>query len=254
MKFGFMSSVCPPLTVAELIDKAKHYNYKHLELRVEWDHGHGVELDSTPQQLQEARHRFTDSGIELSCIATGVRFIDPDAQNAPNRWICSNGILICPKRWARRIFGFSGIGAGNTCGGVPDFGLGSGRHSCVRWLGWRCGGCTLFGDTRQSYRELRKLRLYTEQEAHRTPLRIGTRHITCDMGNPSMSLMYICAARCGMRMSTSAIVDPCPTQKKIRLHFSQRMDMMGSSLLRSSIRRTQTRCCQRHIELYNALS
>ena len=48
MKFGFMSSVCPPLTMAELIDKAKHYNYEHLELRVEWDHGHGVELDSTP--------------------------------------------------------------------------------------------------------------------------------------------------------------------------------------------------------------
>ena len=80
MRFGFMSSVCPPLTLAELIDKAKHYNYEHLELRVEWDHGHGVELDSTPQQLQEARHRFADSGIELSCIATGVRFIDPEAQ------------------------------------------------------------------------------------------------------------------------------------------------------------------------------
>ena len=80
MKFGFMSSVCPPLTLAELIDKAKHYNYEHLELRVEWDHGHGVELDSTPQQLRDARQRFADSGIELSCIATGVRFIDPDAQ------------------------------------------------------------------------------------------------------------------------------------------------------------------------------
>ena len=72
MKFGFMSSVCPPLTLAELIDKAKHYNYEHLELRVEWDHGHGVELDSTSQQLRDARHRFADSGIELSCIATGV--------------------------------------------------------------------------------------------------------------------------------------------------------------------------------------
>ena len=77
MKFGFMSSVCPPLTMAELIDKAKHYNYEHLELRVEWDHGHGVELDSTPQQLQEARARLADSGIDLSCIATGCRFIDP---------------------------------------------------------------------------------------------------------------------------------------------------------------------------------
>ena len=70
---------CPPLTLAELIDKAKQYGYKHLELRVEWDHGHGVELDSTPQQLRDARAQFVDSGIDLSCIATGVRFIDPDA-------------------------------------------------------------------------------------------------------------------------------------------------------------------------------
>ena len=80
MQFGFMSSVCPPLTLAELIDKAKHYNYEHLELRVEWEHGHGVELDSTAQQLKEARTQLADSGITLSCIATGVRFIDSDAQ------------------------------------------------------------------------------------------------------------------------------------------------------------------------------
>lgn len=80
MQFGFMSSVCPPLTLAELIDKAKHYSYEHLELRVEWDHGHGVELDSTPQQLNDAKDRLADNGITLSCIATGVRFIDPDAQ------------------------------------------------------------------------------------------------------------------------------------------------------------------------------
>ena len=80
MQFGFMSSVCPPLTMAELIAKAKEYNYEHLELRVEWDHAHGVELDSSPQQLDEARSLLDDNDITLSCIATGVRFIDPDPQ------------------------------------------------------------------------------------------------------------------------------------------------------------------------------
>ena len=126
MKFGFMSSVCPPLTLAELIDKAKHYNYEHLELRVEWDHGHGVELDSTPQQLRDARHRFADSGIELSCIATGVRFIDPDAQKRAEQVDLLKRILTCPKRWARRIFGFSGIG----CPKLP--------LRCLRlWIGKR---------------------------------------------------------------------------------------------------------------------
>ncbi len=79
MKFGFMSSVCPTLTLPQLIDRAKHYNYEHLELRVEWDHQHGVELNSTPQQLRDARNRFAESGIQLSCIATGCRFINPDS-------------------------------------------------------------------------------------------------------------------------------------------------------------------------------
>ncbi len=80
MQFGFMSSVCPPFTLAELIDKAKQYNYEHLEFRVEWGHKHGVELDSSSQQLNDAKKLLADSGITLSCIATGVRFINPDAQ------------------------------------------------------------------------------------------------------------------------------------------------------------------------------
>jgi sugar phosphate isomerase/epimerase len=79
MKFGFMSSVCPKQTLPELIDSAKRHNYRHLELRVEWEHGHGVELDATPAQLREARGRFEESSVALSCIATGVRFIDADA-------------------------------------------------------------------------------------------------------------------------------------------------------------------------------
>ncbi len=79
-QFGFMSSVCPSLTLAELIDKAKQYNYQHLELRVEWGHGHSVELDSSTAQLREARARFSDSGVTLSCIATGVRFVEPAAE------------------------------------------------------------------------------------------------------------------------------------------------------------------------------
>ena len=116
MKFGFMSSVCPPLTLAELIDKAKHYNYKHLELRVEWDHGHGVELDSTPQQLQEARHRFADSGIELSCIATGVRFIDPEAQKrAEQVELLKRYIEFVRNDGCQEYSDFRGSGARNSC-------------------------------------------------------------------------------------------------------------------------------------------
>ena len=77
MQFGFMSSVCPALTLTELIDKAKCYDYRHLELRVEWHHRHGVELNASPAFLREAKARFQDSGIALSCIATGCKFISP---------------------------------------------------------------------------------------------------------------------------------------------------------------------------------
>ena len=79
MKFGFMSSVCPKQSLAELIESAKRYDYEHIELRVEWEHGHGVELNAGTTQFREARQQLEDSGIALSCIATGVRFIDPDA-------------------------------------------------------------------------------------------------------------------------------------------------------------------------------
>ena len=77
MQFGFMSSVCPALTLTELIDKAQRYDYRHLELRVEWHHRHGVELNASPAFLREAKARFDDSGIALSCIATGCKFISP---------------------------------------------------------------------------------------------------------------------------------------------------------------------------------
>lgn len=80
MQFGFMSSVCPKQNLGALIESAKRHSYQHIELRVEWGHGHGVELEATPGQLREVRQRFEDSGVALSCIATGVRFIDPDAK------------------------------------------------------------------------------------------------------------------------------------------------------------------------------
>ena len=135
--------------------KAKHYNYEHLELRVEWDHGHGVELESTPQQLQEARHRLADSGIELSCIATGVRFIDPDPQKrAEQVELLKRYIDLSETVGAKniRIFGDR----------VPDTPVevsqtldweAEGIRACDGHR-WRCRGCTLFGDTRQSYRQL----------------------------------------------------------------------------------------------------
>ena len=41
MKPGFMSSVCPQMTLQELIDAAKRHGYEGIEFRVEWDHKMG---------------------------------------------------------------------------------------------------------------------------------------------------------------------------------------------------------------------
>jgi sugar phosphate isomerase/epimerase len=81
-----MSSVCPKQTLPELIETAKQYGYLGLELRVEWGHKHGIELDATPEQLKAARKLFADSGIAATCIATSVKFNSSDpAEHLPQR-------------------------------------------------------------------------------------------------------------------------------------------------------------------------
>ncbi len=78
MRLGYMSSVCPTLTLAGLIETAERYGYEGIEFRTEWGHAHGVELDATPAQLAAARRVLADAGIVASCIATSVRFNAPD--------------------------------------------------------------------------------------------------------------------------------------------------------------------------------
>ena len=80
MKLGFMSSVCPKMSLAELISAAQTYGYKGIEFRVQWQHGHGVELETSYAELQSKRRQLADAGIEASCLATGVRFCDDDAR------------------------------------------------------------------------------------------------------------------------------------------------------------------------------
>ena len=81
MKIGFMSSVCPAYTLPELLDAATRHNYQHLELRVEWGHMHGVELTMSAAAVRQTKAQFADSGIALSCIATGIRLSVPHVHN-----------------------------------------------------------------------------------------------------------------------------------------------------------------------------
>jgi len=78
MKLGFMSSMAQDKTVPELIDMAKKYGFQTVEFRPEWKHAHGIELSMTKAQRKEARNRFADSGIEISAISPGVKFLRDD--------------------------------------------------------------------------------------------------------------------------------------------------------------------------------
>ena len=78
MKFGFMSSVYPQLSLEELVAKAVDFDCAHVELRVEWGHKHGIELGISDYELVRAGNLFAREGIEVSCISTSVRFLDRD--------------------------------------------------------------------------------------------------------------------------------------------------------------------------------
>jgi sugar phosphate isomerase/epimerase len=108
MKTGFMSSVCPKQTLAELVETANRHSYTGIEFRVEWDHLHGVELDSSDVTIREARKTLQDAGVAASCIATGVNFNSPDpAEHKPHREALRKHIVLAAEVGAPCIRTFS---------------------------------------------------------------------------------------------------------------------------------------------------
>jgi sugar phosphate isomerase/epimerase len=79
MKLAFMSSVCPPMKLAELLEAGQKHGYEAIEFRPEWRHGHGVELEASADQRREIAGTIADSGLAACCISPGVRFCHADA-------------------------------------------------------------------------------------------------------------------------------------------------------------------------------
>ena len=108
MKTGFMSSVCPTQTLPELVATATRHGYEGIEFRVEWDHPHGVELDSSDVTIREARKTLEDAGIAASCVATSVNFNSPDsAEHKPHREALRKHIVLAAEVGAPYIRTFS---------------------------------------------------------------------------------------------------------------------------------------------------
>lgn len=74
MKLAFMSSVCPRMSLADLIRAAQAHGYQGVELRPEWKHEHGVELDAAPSRRRELAAMVSGSPVEVCCLSPGVRF------------------------------------------------------------------------------------------------------------------------------------------------------------------------------------
>lgn len=70
---AFLSSTCPEWTFEQMVDGAVKYGYQGVDLRVEWGHNHGLELESTQDARRDARDYAAAQGIQIACIAIGAR-------------------------------------------------------------------------------------------------------------------------------------------------------------------------------------
>jgi len=67
-----------PWDIPSLIANCDQVKIYGVELRTSQDYAHGVELESTTEQRQEARKRFEDSPVTLVGMACGERYDSPD--------------------------------------------------------------------------------------------------------------------------------------------------------------------------------
>ena len=79
MKLAFMSSVCPKMTLAELISTGKKHGYEGIEFRPEWEQKHGIELELSAAGRKEAARILADNGLEGCCLSPGVSFAREEA-------------------------------------------------------------------------------------------------------------------------------------------------------------------------------
>lgn len=78
MKFAFMSFSCPELSIKEILNTANRFGYDGIELRLDAGHKHGVEVDIEKAKRETVKAETAASGIEICCLATSLRFANPE--------------------------------------------------------------------------------------------------------------------------------------------------------------------------------
>ena len=78
-KLSFTTWACPEWTAAAIVDGMQTYGYDGVELCIGEGHQHGVEIDATPDVLQDVRRQFDEANLAVACISTPYQFSSPDA-------------------------------------------------------------------------------------------------------------------------------------------------------------------------------
>lgn len=78
MKLSFMTWSCPEWDCNQILKAAKKYGYQGVEIRVECNHKHKIELNLSKKDRSLAKRMFKEEGIEIPCIATSLQFAIPD--------------------------------------------------------------------------------------------------------------------------------------------------------------------------------
>ena len=84
MKLSFMTWLCPDWDVKQILIAAEKYGYNGVEIRVESNQKHGIELHASKDRTIETRNAFTDAGIEISCLATSLQLATVDKRKREN--------------------------------------------------------------------------------------------------------------------------------------------------------------------------
>ncbi len=73
IKLATMTSVCPDMSLDEIISAMKKFGYQGLEARVEWKHRAGIEADLSADERKRIRERFAEENLSLCCVATSCK-------------------------------------------------------------------------------------------------------------------------------------------------------------------------------------
>jgi sugar phosphate isomerase/epimerase len=77
LKYAFGSFSQPAGSLAELLALARQAGYDGIEPRIGAQHGHGVELATSPAQRSVIREQVAASGVALCCLSAPCRYSNP---------------------------------------------------------------------------------------------------------------------------------------------------------------------------------